>query len=227
MEAVRPQRRLAHHGGEAAAGTRERILRAAINTLRDDGFAATSARAIARRGGFNQALIFYHYGSVLDLLLGAVETVAAERLTEYRAALEGVNDLAAAIEIAREQYATDLREGHITVLVEMVAGASSVPQLGPEIVRCMQPWVEFAEVNLRRFLAGTPLQPLIPARPAAHALIAIYLGMELLDHLDPAADTSQPLFLVAEGLVHAIEPMLGRRRKRSTRRPQRVSLDGE
>jgi hypothetical protein len=146
-------------------------------------------------------------------------------LTQYRAALEGVTDLGDAIRIAREQYTTDLREGHITVLVEMVAGASSVPQLGPEIVRCMEPWIEFSEASLQRFLEGTPLQPLIPVRAAAHALIAIYLGMELLDHLDPDAGNSQPLFLVAEQLVRAMHPVMGRRPKPAAGRPQRIRLE--
>jgi AcrR family transcriptional regulator len=225
MDSVTSQRGLLKQGGEGASATRDRILQAAIETLREDGFAATSARGIARRGGFNQALIFYHYGSVLDLLVAAVESVAADRLTQYRAALEGVTDLGDAIRIAREQYTTDLREGHITVLVEMVAGASSVPQLGPEIVRCMEPWIEFSEASLQRFLEGTPLQPLIPVRAAAHALIAIYLGMELLDHLDPDAGNSQPLFLVAEQLVRAMHPVLGRRPKPAAGRPQRIHLE--
>ena len=165
--------------------TRERIISAAVATLREEGFAGTSARSIARRGKFNQALIFYHFGTVLDVFVTTLETVSAERLAQYRAAVADVPDLRTALAVAREQYETDVREGHITVLVELVAGASSVPLLGREIVRCMEPWIVFSEEGIRRFLGGTPLESLIPAREAAHALLSIYLGMELLDHLDP------------------------------------------
>ena len=45
-----------------------RIVEAAIETLKTEGFAGASARAIARTGGFNQALVFYHFGSVNELL---------------------------------------------------------------------------------------------------------------------------------------------------------------
>src|SRR6266581_2280999 len=47
-------------------GTKRRILDAALEALRTEGFAGATSRAIARIGGFNQALIFYHFGS-LDL----------------------------------------------------------------------------------------------------------------------------------------------------------------
>jgi AcrR family transcriptional regulator len=209
--------------------TRQRIITATIDTLREEGFAGTSARSIARHGSFNQALIFYHFGSVFDVLISAVERVSADRLAQYRSAVVDVSDLRTALTVAREQYATDVREGHITVLAELLAGASSLPELGPEMVRCMEPWISFAEESISRFLAGTPLQSLIPVREAAHALLAIYLGMELLDHLDPDADTAAPLFLVAERMLAAIEPFLGLAAKtgdRSSRRPVRVLIDG-
>jgi AcrR family transcriptional regulator len=210
--------------------TRERIIDAAITTLREEGFAATSARSIARHGDFNQALIFYHFGGVLDVLITALERMSADRLAEYRAVIADVPDLRTALAVARDQYQTDMTRGHITVLAELVAGASSVPDLGPEMVRCMEPWVAFAEESIRRFLGGTPLEALIPAREAAHALLAIYLGMELLDHLDPQARTAGPLFLVAERMLAAVEPFIGSGGlgagdpKRG--RPQRVPVHG-
>src|SRR6266581_1571812 len=45
-------------------GTKRRILDAALEALRTEGFAGATSRAIARIGGFNQALIFYHFGSL-------------------------------------------------------------------------------------------------------------------------------------------------------------------
>lgn len=214
---------------QSVGSTRDRIISATIDTLRDDGFAATSARSIARHGGFNQALIFYHFGSVFDVLVEALRSVSADRLVQYRKAVVGVPDLRSVLVVAREQYATDVREGYITVLAELVAGASSVPELGPEIVRCMKPWIRFTEESIGRFLAGSPLQELIPLHEAANALLAIYLGMELLDHLDPTVDTATPLFLVAERMLAAVEPLLGRSRsasQRSRRRPRRVDIEG-
>jgi AcrR family transcriptional regulator len=68
----------------AEGSTRDRIVEAALRTIREAGFADTTARAIARTGGFNQALIFYHFGS-LDSLLH--EAFAEASAPEERAAL--------------------------------------------------------------------------------------------------------------------------------------------
>jgi AcrR family transcriptional regulator len=37
------------------------------------GFAGASAREIARRADCNQALVFYHFGSVTELLLAGLD----------------------------------------------------------------------------------------------------------------------------------------------------------
>ena len=93
-------RRHADAGGDVSgatsdrgAGTRERIIEAALETVREDGFADTTARAIAARGGFNQALIFYHFGSVDDLLMQAFGRVSQRQVARYREAA-GQVDLA-------------------------------------------------------------------------------------------------------------------------------------
>ena len=63
---------------------RAALLEAAIAVLRESGFAGASARRIAQRAGCNQALVFYHFGSVNDLLVAALEEVSARRLAAYR-----------------------------------------------------------------------------------------------------------------------------------------------
>ena len=64
--------------------TRRQIVDAALETLRTEGFAGATSRAIARSGGFNQALIFYHFGTLDGLLLAALDRTSEERLERYR-----------------------------------------------------------------------------------------------------------------------------------------------
>lgn len=51
--------------------TREKLLEGALRTLVEQGIAKASARAIATTAGVNQALVFYHFGSVDELLAAA------------------------------------------------------------------------------------------------------------------------------------------------------------
>ena len=80
--------------------TRDRIVEATLTVLKRHGYAGASARSIAAEGGFNQALIFYHFGSVRNLLLAALDRTSAERMAAYRAAAAGADDIPALVAVA-------------------------------------------------------------------------------------------------------------------------------
>jgi len=182
----------------ASADTRHRILDAAIETLCADGFSGTSARGIAKRGEFNQALIFYHYGSLIDLLLAALDETSRRRLDRYRDAISAIDDLPTAVAVAAQLYTEDIRCGHMTVLAELISGASSVSGLGEAIVERMQPWIDFTEEALQRLLGDTPLTTVFPVEQMAHGMVALYLGVEMLTHLDGDRERTEALFASAQ-----------------------------
>ncbi|MGO9975405.1 MAG: TetR/AcrR family transcriptional regulator [Solirubrobacteraceae bacterium] len=181
MEPIEQQRADTDEGPGA---TKPRIVDAALETLRSHGFAGASARQIARAGGFNQALIFYHFGSVRNLLLAALDTVSARRMASYGPVFERAQTISELAVLAREIYAEDLQNGYVTVLGEMVAGGVSDPELGREVASRLQPWMEMVERKLGVLLSGSLLEPLIPARDVAFAIVALYLGIDLLSQLD-------------------------------------------
>lgn len=192
---------------EAGAGseTKQRIVRAALETLKEVGFSGASARAIAKEGGFNPALIFYHFGSVNDALLAALDATSDQRMARYREAVEGAHDLPSLLQVASGIYREDLESGHITVLAEMIAGASTVPELGPEIVNRIEPWIRFTEEAASRVLGGTPFAGIAPPRDLAFGIVALYLGMELLTHLEKDRGRAESLF----GVVQNVAGLLG------------------
>src|SRR5687767_195095 len=98
--------------GEA---TKERIVEAALKTLKEKGFAGASSRAIARAGDFNQALIYYHFGNVDALLLAALDKTSAERLERYRQEVEKADTAEQLAEVAARVYKEDRESGHMTV----------------------------------------------------------------------------------------------------------------
>jgi AcrR family transcriptional regulator len=196
----------------SATGTRAALITAAITTLRESGFAAASARRIAAAAGCNQALIFYHFGSVPDLLVAALEDISARRMADYRGLLDRTGTVAELVDAAREIVLTDLDEGHLTVLVEMISGAQSVPGLGERIAACLAPWREFAETAVRDVLAASPLPSLVPAEQVAHAVVAGILGLELLASLDGDRASALALFDRARGvgeLLDRLRPLAG------------------
>lgn len=169
-------------------GTRQRIVDAAVQAIKERGFAATSARAIAATGGFNQALVFYHFGSVNDLLVAALDRTSELRMSRYKAAIDPVGTLPELLAVASEAYREDLAGGHIKVLAELIAGASAVPELKAQIAGRMEPWITLTEEAVERVIAPSALAPLVPPRDLAFAIVSLYLGAAMLTHLtdDPA-----------------------------------------
>jgi AcrR family transcriptional regulator len=190
------------------ADIRNRILDAAFETVRTEGVARASARTIARNGGFNQALIFYHFGSVNDLLLAALDRSAAARMARYSEVLSRATP-AEFGSLARRLYLEDVEVGHSTVLAELFAAASGTAALGAEMLKRLQPWLELAETMIRRVLAGSPLESFVDARAAAGAVLAMYVGIDLLNHLDGDRSRATDLFDSGERLAGMFAPMLG------------------
>jgi AcrR family transcriptional regulator len=182
------------------AETPRLLVDAAIETLQEQGLAAASAWAIAGRAGCNQALVFYHFGSVANLLLAALDETSRRRMERYRAPVEAAGNLTELAGVAAEIYREDLDAGHITVLAQMIAAASSTPGKGPEVAARIAPWVDFTETTLRRVLGSTPIAQLVPARDLAFAIAAMYLGVEMISHLDQDRAQAEALLATATRL---------------------------
>jgi AcrR family transcriptional regulator len=167
-----------------SAEVRAALVGAAIEALRDSGFAGASAREIAARAGCSQALVFYHFGSVNDLLLAALDEVSARRMTAYRGLLDQASSVTALADSARAIFVDDLDAGYVRVLIEMITGAQAVPGLGDQVAERLRPWRDLAEDAVRRALGRSAAARLLPPAEAGHALVAGFLGLELLASLD-------------------------------------------
>jgi len=193
-------------GAGRSAETRRLLVEAAIATLKEDGYGGASARAIAERANSNQGLIFYHFGSVANLLLAALDTVSSERLAHYGASIDRAGSLGELVGAATGIFSDDLDAGYVTVLVEMIAGASATPGLGPEVAARLKPWTEFAQRAIDTALADSPLGSVLPSEDVAYGIVALYLGLEMLSHLDGDRGPALALFAHASQLAALFAP---------------------
>lgn len=199
-------------GSPGSAQTRAALVEAAVATLREVGFAGASAREIAGRAGCNQALIFYHFGSVAKLHLAALDAVSATRNVRYQAMVEESENLGDLVRAARTVFDEDLDQGHVTVLVEMIAAAQFTPELRPEVAARIRPWRTFAADSVRDALAGSRAARLLPPEELAHAIVALYLGLEMLANLEGEREPALALFDRA-GKVASLLDIFKRKKK--------------
>ena len=181
------------------AATRSRLLAGALTCLLDQGIAKTSARTIAAAAGVNQALIFYHFGSVDALLAAACQEAAEQRVTRYRDRLADVTSLGGLLAVGREIHAEEHADGNVAVLAQLLAGAQTNPQLGPATAAGLRLWIAEIEQVLDRVLADTPLAGLVDATGLARAIAASFIGLELYDGVD--ADGGAQAFAALDQLA--------------------------
>lgn len=189
-------------GGRRNSGeTKDRLITAASEVLREEGYAGASARAIATRAEANSALVFYHFGGVDQLLLAALDRSSVERMAMYEELAGQAHTLEELVEVATRIYRTDLERGYITEFSELVAAAVTKPELREEIHGRSQPWIDFIAGEWERVVGGSPLAKLLPAREVAYAAITFYLGVNLFSVLDEDHSRTEAVFDLAGNLA--------------------------
>jgi AcrR family transcriptional regulator len=175
---------------------RDRILRATVDTLAQQGYAGTTARAIALRGGFAPGVIYYHYTDLDDLFRQTMRFVSDGRMDRYREQVVGVTSAVELLERLRVLHDEDVASGHIAAVQELIAGGSEpvTDQIRTEVRR----WQDLAEEVIGALVAKTPFAPFIPVRQAAEAVIAFYLGLEMLQQIDVDPSRTDTFFASAQ-----------------------------
>lgn len=205
----------------ARADSQQRILRAAMRTLAVEGYAHTTARAIAHTGEFAPGVIYYHFDDLDDLFAATARFASQARLSRYRAHIEGVTSAVELVRRLRQLFAEDRADGHIAAVQQLVAAATT-PSAAATPSRLMTQiraetaaWHAFTETVIHDLLAGTPFAAVVPARQLAVAAVAASLGLEMLPPGD--ADTGPETLLDAAeqvaGLFDALrtDPLTTRR----------------
>lgn len=187
--------------------TRDRIIDAALETVRTEGLVGTSVRVIARNGGFNQALVFYHFGSVEELLLAALERANERRIVRFTERLEEASNLRDLVSVALDLHGSE-DECDQPALAAIVAGWSTNSDVGPRIVEILKPWDDLVAGALRRSLEGTPFAGAAPVEDMAHAISALFLGIELLNRLDGDERRTRSLFNSLDAAATVAGPLL-------------------
>ncbi|WP_162802959.1 TetR/AcrR family transcriptional regulator [Ornithinimicrobium avium] len=166
----------------SGAATRAALVSAARETLVQDGFARTSARSVAARAGCSQASLFYHFEGVPELLLAVLDEVSDRRMAAYREPLLAARTPRQLARLGRTIAADDIASGDLRVLVELVAGAPTVPGLKAQVARRIGRWEDLVARAAQRFIPP-PLRGTVRPAVLAHAVVAGFLGLELLRDL--------------------------------------------
>ncbi|MET7421993.1 TetR family transcriptional regulator [Dactylosporangium sp. NPDC005555] len=168
------------------ADTKERLVDGAIKVLGSDGLAGASARAIATAAGVNQALVFYHFGSVDQLLSVACRQATESRVALYRERFTAVASIGELLDVGRQLELTERAEGNVAILAQLLAGAQTDERLAPAVAVCLDLWITEIEAVLRRITATSPVADIIDVPGLARIVASTFIGLELFGGVDPS-----------------------------------------
>jgi AcrR family transcriptional regulator len=166
--------------------TRTRLMEGTMAALRTHGIAGVSARTIAAAAEVNQALVFYHFGTVDELLTATCLWSTRRQVDEYRERFDAVTSLRELQDVGREMHDRERAAGNVAVLAQLLAGAQTNPVIADATRDSLALWVAEIETTLRRLLAGSPLGEVADVPGLARAVSASFIGMELWAGVDPA-----------------------------------------
>ncbi len=187
--------------GEANPGgeTRSSIIEATIGTLASLGFSGTSARAVAERAGIAAGGVFYHFGSMDQLLAEVFTTCLDRRIARLRAAVAvPVDGLSAAFTAAvRDEFA------HVEsrALLELVVGAINSPQLAVRVRTGFDQSFAFTREVIEQTLADSPLAGALPLDLIAQVAASAFFGLAVVNLVGADVDI--------EGMTAMANMMIG------------------
>ena len=199
--------------------TRRKLIDGTIATLRDKGIAGTSARAIAAAAGVNQALVFYHFGTVDELIDAAGRESTEERIELYRPRFAEIGSLRELLALGRDLHAAEREAGNVAVLAQVLAGAQQDPVLAAAAQHSLSLWIAEIEGVLVRLLKNSPLGEVTDSAGLARGIAASFVGIELYEGVDPAGAEAAMASLEMLGLlVEVVDDLgpVGRRALRAT-----------
>ncbi|MFE5808233.1 TetR/AcrR family transcriptional regulator [Streptomyces sp. NBC_01232] len=208
-----------------SAATRDKLLEGALRTLVEQGIAKASARTIAATAGVGQGLIFYHFGSVDELLAAACRSGAEQRVARYRERLAELGSLAELLEFARAMHEEERTAGNVAMLGQLLAAGQNSPTLAAATADGLGLWIAELEKVLTRLLAATPLAGYADPAGLARATAASFIGIELYEGVDPqgagsaldALEQLAGLAAVLEGLGSLSQRVVRHGLRRGTR----------
>lgn len=159
--------------------TRALLLAAASDLLREEGYAATSTRAVAERAGARLSLVHYHFGSKHSLMLAVLEDLSERLLARQQAMFDDGRSFAEQWRSACDYLREDFDSGYVRILWELWAAGLADPELAQRWRTIQRAWRQLIEARLERLQAERGVELPLPPRALATLIGNLFEGAEV------------------------------------------------
>jgi AcrR family transcriptional regulator len=184
--------------------TKELILEAARESLREEGYSATSIRAVAERAGVQLSLVHYHFGSKQSVLVAVLERENEKLLERQQALFTGPGPLSAKWRAACRFLEDDLESGYVRILWELWAAGLADEQLAARWRDATAGWRRLMAEVFEEWSREVGLELPISATAVATLVANLFQGLEV-EILAGVSEDEAPHLEVLEAVAQLIE----------------------
>src|SRR5438309_2878571 len=166
---------------EGSAGAREQIVRAAAESLLENGYAGTSVRAIASRAGVAIGNLQYYFPTKSELLVEAWRYLTGRSVEQLRQALNRLTDPLEVLEVGVESIWASLRQlGDIQLAAfDLLVQAPRSERLRAYLPELFTRYREVIQEQLDRLEEGGVIRLTVPRDVLVPLVLNTVLGFGL------------------------------------------------
>jgi AcrR family transcriptional regulator len=184
--------------------TKESILEAARECLREYGYSGTSIRAVAERAGVQLSLVHYHFGSKQAVLVAVLEHENEKLLERQQALFAGSDPLSAKWRAACRFLEDDLESGYVRILWELWAAGLADDELAGRWRDATAGWRRLMAEVVEEWSREVGLELPISATAVATLVANLFQGLEV-EILAGVSEDESPHLEVLEAVAQLIE----------------------
>jgi AcrR family transcriptional regulator len=184
--------------------TKESILEAARESLREQGYSGTNVRAVADRAGVQLSLVHYHFGSKQAMLVAVLEHENEKLLERQQALFASPGPLSAKWRAACRFLEDDLESGYVRILWELWAAGLADEQLAARWRDATAGWRRLMAEVFEEWSQEVGLELPISAAAVATLVANLFQGLEV-EILAGVSEAEAPHLEVLEAVAQLIE----------------------
>jgi AcrR family transcriptional regulator len=197
---------MARTAGATAAGTTEKLLRAAVDVFAARGYDGTRVSDIALAAGLSNGAMYAYFGSKAELLVGALRAHGRRLLSDLVAA-EPDRSIAELLQVTGRRLRRR-RDADGWLVIEALVAARRDPDVAGAMRGYVAERVDWLADLVRQAQAAGELDPALPPAAVAHFCLSLAVGTALVaPDLDDVDEQEWAAFLAR--LVPALAPPLG------------------
>jgi AcrR family transcriptional regulator len=184
--------------------TKESILEAARESLRERGYSGTSTRAVAERAGVQLSLVHYHFASKRGVLVAVLERENEKLLERQHALFVSPGPLSAKWRAACAFLEDDLGSGYVRILWELWAAGLADDELAARWRDATAGWRRLLADVFEEWSHEVGLQLPVSATVVATLVANLFQGLET-EILAGVSEGEAPHFEALEAVAELIE----------------------